>query len=103
MEIAQRIHSVKEYYFAIKLREVRSLIDAGKPIINAGIGNPDFLPPDHVIPAINTALQNPKAHGYQSYIGLPELRIAMVDFYKKINFFDNLLSTFGGNYDHIKQ
>lgn len=79
---AKRLESVQEYYFATKLREVRSLINAGKPIVNAGIGSPDLSPPDHVIPALTTALQDPKAHGYQSYLGLPELREQMAAFYK---------------------
>jgi LL-diaminopimelate aminotransferase len=80
---ARRLDSVHEYYFATKLREVRSLINAGKPIINAGIGNPDFLPPSHVIPALTEAMLDSRAHGYQSYLGLPELRAAMAAFYKK--------------------
>jgi len=79
---AKRLDSVQEYYFATKLREVRQLINEGKPIINAGIGSPDLLPPDHVIPALTAALQDPKAHGYQSYLGLPELREQMAAFYK---------------------
>ena len=79
---AKRLYSVEEYYFATKLREVRQLMNAGKPIINAGIGSPDLLPPDHVIPALTAALQDPKAHGYQSYLGLPELREGMAAFYK---------------------
>jgi LL-diaminopimelate aminotransferase len=80
---ANRLDSVQEYYFATKLREVRSLLLLGKPIINAGIGNPDLLPPKHVVPALAAALQDPSAHGYQSYLGLPELRTAMSIFYKK--------------------
>lgn len=79
---AQRLDTVQEYYFATKLREVKTLIDAGMPIINAGIGNPDLPPPDGVLNALALALQNPKAHGYQSYMGLPELRQAMADFYR---------------------
>jgi len=82
IKTATRLDSVQEYYFATKLREVRALSDSGKPIINAGIGNPDLLPPDHVFPALAAALQDPKAHGYQSYLGLPELREAMSQFYK---------------------
>jgi LL-diaminopimelate aminotransferase len=81
IKTATRLDSVQEYYFATKLREVRSLLEEGKPIINAGIGNPDLLPPDQVIPAITAAMQDPKAHGYQSYLGLPELRESMSQFY----------------------
>jgi LL-diaminopimelate aminotransferase len=83
IQTAKRLDSVQEYYFATKLREVRSLLLLGKPIINAGIGNPDLLPPKHVVPALAAALQDPSAHGYQSYLGLPELRTAMASFYKR--------------------
>lgn len=76
---AKRLNDVKEYYFSTKLREVRSLIDQGKPIINLGIGSPDLAPPATVM----DALKNADVHGYQSYQGLPELRKAMALFYKK--------------------
>jgi LL-diaminopimelate aminotransferase len=76
---AKRLNDVKEYYFSTKLREVRSLIDQGKPIINLGIGSPDLAPPATVM----DALKNADIHGYQSYQGLPELRKAMAVFYKK--------------------
>lgn len=76
---AKRLNDVKEYYFSTKLREVRSLIDQGKPIINLGIGSPDLAPPATVM----NALKNADIHGYQSYQGLPELRKAMALFYKK--------------------
>lgn len=79
LPIAKRLNDVKEYYFSIKLREVRSLIAQGKPIINLGIGSPDLAPPETVI----RALKNADVHGYQSYQGLPELRKAMASFYKR--------------------
>ncbi|WP_405379038.1 pyridoxal phosphate-dependent aminotransferase [Nonlabens sp. Asnod3-A02] len=80
---AKRLDSVQEYYFATKLREVRGLINEGKPVINAGIGSPDLLPPPNVVPALIEAVQDARAHGYQSYLGLPELKNAMAGFYKK--------------------
>ena len=80
---ANRLNSVKEYYFSIKLREVRNLILQGKPIINLGIGSPDLAPPAEVIKAINNASSQGQNHGYQSYQGVPELRQSIADFYKK--------------------
>ena len=75
---ANRLNDVKEYYFSIKLREVRALIAQGKPIINLGIGSPDLNPPEEVIHALNSA----NTHGYQNYQGIPELRHAMAEFYQ---------------------
>ena len=82
IEVANRLHTVEEYYFSKKLREVNMLIANGKPIINLGIGSPDMEPPQKVIDAIKNSLKNPNAHKYQSYQGLPELRDAMSSFYK---------------------
>ena len=80
---AKRLDSVKEYYFSKKLREVAALIKAGKPILNMGIGSPDLPPDPSVIVAIKDSLLEPKAHMYQSYQGLPELREAIASFYQK--------------------
>ena len=82
MEVAKRLHSVEEYYFSKKLKEVNFLKSQGKPIINLGIGSPDLQPPGKVISAIAESLNVATAHKYQSYQGLPELREAIADFYK---------------------
>lgn len=75
---ANRLQSVNEYYFSVKLREVRMLAQQGKPIINLGIGSPDLSPPDEVI----EAMKNADVHSYQSYQGIPELRQSIAEFYK---------------------
>ncbi|WP_452223342.1 pyridoxal phosphate-dependent aminotransferase [Lacinutrix chionoecetis] len=82
MEVANRLHSVEEYYFSKKLKEVNFLKSQGKPIINLGIGSPDLQPPEKVITAITESLNATNAHKYQSYQGLPELRTAIANFYK---------------------
>jgi aspartate/methionine/tyrosine aminotransferase len=82
IKTANRLHSVQEYYFSKKLREVRQLISEGKAVINMGIGSPDLPPDAAVIDALQKAMFDDKAHEYQSYQGLPELRKGMADFYK---------------------
>ncbi|MDG1794209.1 MAG: aminotransferase class I/II-fold pyridoxal phosphate-dependent enzyme [Flavobacteriaceae bacterium] len=82
MVTASRLHTVEEYYFSKKLREVNALKAAGAPIINLGIGSPDLAPPKAVIAAITASLSDATAHKYQSYQGLPELRSAMSNFYQ---------------------
>jgi LL-diaminopimelate aminotransferase len=54
---ATRLNSVSEYYFSAKLREVAQMNVEGKNV--------------------------PNAHGYQSYVGLPELRNGFATWYKK--------------------
>lgn len=78
---ANRLHTVEEYYFSKKLREVRGLIAEGRPVINMGIGSPDLAPSEAIIKSIQDAVLESGAHQYQSYQGLPELREAVADFY----------------------
>ena len=80
---SRRLNSVEEYYFSKKLREVSKMVQNGEPIINMGIGSPDLSPSNNVINEIKSSLTNPSAHKYQSYQGLPELREAISQFYKK--------------------
>lgn len=83
MNTAQRLQSVKEYYFSSKLREVKQLITSGKPIINMGIGSPDLRPNQEVVQALVSSLEDQTAHQYQSYQGIPELRTAIAAFYQR--------------------
>jgi aspartate/methionine/tyrosine aminotransferase len=82
IQTAIRLNSVQEYYFSRKLREVRQLTAEGKLVINMGIGSPDLAPDIKVIEAMQKAMFDDKAHEYQSYQGLPELRKGMADFYR---------------------
>ena len=80
--VANRLHSVEEYYFSKKLREVAALKAQGKSIINLGIGSPDLAPLESASNALVQSLSYVNAHKYQSYQGLPELRQAITSFYK---------------------
>ena len=80
---ANRLASVQEYYFSRKLREVAQMVQKGHPVINMGIGSPDLAPHPEVIKALSNAMEHPRAHMYQSYQGLPELRSAIAAFYHK--------------------
>ncbi|MBQ9591878.1 MAG: aminotransferase class I/II-fold pyridoxal phosphate-dependent enzyme [Paludibacteraceae bacterium] len=80
---ARRLSSVKEYYFSTKLKEIDALRRQGKDIISLGIGSPDMMPSAPTIQALCDDAKKADAHGYQSYVGIPELRQAFADFYKK--------------------
>ena len=83
IEPANRLNIVEEYYFSKKLREISELEAKGESIINMGIGSPDLQPPSQVVEVLKNSLKDEKAHQYQSYRGLPELRKAMANFYKE--------------------
>lgn len=85
---ADRVSSVKEYYFSVKNREIAALNAARKasgedPIVNLGIGAPDRMPPAQVIEQLCEEARRPDAHKYQSYKGIPELRRAFAAWYRK--------------------
>ena len=80
---ADRLASVQEYYFSRKLKEVAKLNAEGKDIISLAIGSPDMPPSEHTIDVLCQEARKPNAHGYQPTIGIPELRQAMADFYKR--------------------
>lgn len=80
---ADRISNVSEYYFSKKLKEIAKLNAEGKDIISLGIGSPDMPPSEQTIEALCDDARKADAHGYQSYIGIPELRQAFAAFYKK--------------------
>lgn len=80
---AQRIQQVEEYYFSRKLKEIRQLLNEGKPVINLGIGSPDLPPSPVVTKALQEALDQPTAFSYQSYQGIPSLNENFKDFLKQ--------------------
>ena len=55
----------------------------GLDVISLGIGSPDMPPSEQTIKALceNAPLAN--VHGYQPYVGIPELRQGFADFYQK--------------------
>ena len=83
MFTAERLKYVDEYYFSKKMREVNSYISSGRPIINMAIGSPDLSPSLEVKQALSESIDHQRSSMYQSYVGLPELRGAISDFYNK--------------------
>lgn len=81
---AERLNTVSEYYFSIKLKEVAEMNAAGKNVISLGIGSPDLPPSDETIATLGNAAKDPKAHGYQTHVGIPEFRKALTDWYKDL-------------------
>lgn len=80
---AERVQRVSEYYFSRKLKEVAQMNAEGKDVINLGIGSPDMSPSLSAIERLCTEARKPDTHGYQSYIGIPELRQGFANWYQK--------------------
>ena len=83
MKTSKRLEGIGEYYFSQKLREIEALNNAGKQIINLGIGSPDLPPHPDVIKTLQEESAKPTVHAYQGYKGSPILRKAIADWYKR--------------------
>ena len=80
---ANRIGNVQEYYFSVKLKEIAQMNAQGADVINLGIGSPDLPPTKEVTDTLAEAAADPKGHGYQPYVGIPQLREAFSQWYKR--------------------
>jgi LL-diaminopimelate aminotransferase len=80
---AERTGKVQEYYFSQKLAQIDRMRKEGADIINLGIGSPDQPPSKSTISALIDYATKPTSHGYQSYTGIPALRKAFSDWYRK--------------------
>jgi aspartate/methionine/tyrosine aminotransferase len=80
---ADRLNSVSEYYFSTKLKEIAEMNANGMNVISLGIGSPDLPPSPETVEALSKSAADPNVHGYQPYVGIPELRKAFADWYKK--------------------
>ena len=81
---ADRVEAIKEYYFSRKLRELAQLNAQGADIISLGIGGPDRAPAPEVIETMQREVAIESNHSYQSHNGLPQLRQAFADWYKRV-------------------
>ena len=80
---ARRLEIVEEYYFSVKLKEVARMNESGTRVINLGIGSPDLPPSAETVQVLCQAAARPDTHGYQPYVGIPELRAEFARWYKR--------------------
>jgi aspartate/methionine/tyrosine aminotransferase len=85
---ADRTANVQEYYFSQKLAQIDRMRRDGSDVINLGIGSPDQPPSESTVSALIAEAKKSTSHGYQSYSGIPSLRKAFSDWYKKYFYVD---------------
>jgi len=78
---ARRMADIAPFHVMKLLARARQLEAEGRPIVHMEIGEPDFATPQPIIQAGINALQKGYTH-YTPALGLPELRIAIADFYQ---------------------
>ena len=80
---ANRASKVEEYYFSRNNRRLDAMRKNGVDIINLGIGSPDMPPSAEVVKALAENAARPDVHGYQPYVGIPQLRAGYAEWYAK--------------------
>ncbi|OGO16787.1 MAG: LL-diaminopimelate aminotransferase [Chloroflexi bacterium RBG_16_50_11] len=83
MKVARRIQALKPYLFVEINKKIAEKRAKGEEIISFAIGDPDIPTPPHVIERLCQAAQDPVNHRYPESEGLPELHVAIADWYKK--------------------
>jgi alanine-synthesizing transaminase len=78
-----RINRLPPYVFGI-IGELKQAARArGEDIIDFGMGNPDQPTPEHIVNKLVDAAQRPDTHRYSVSKGVPRLRLAICDWYKR--------------------
>jgi LL-diaminopimelate aminotransferase len=83
MRPADRLSRLPPYPFARWGAHVDAARKGGLDVIRLDMGNPDLPPPDPVVQALVQSANRPDRHGYAGYRGLPALRGAIADYYRR--------------------
>ncbi|WP_028951103.1 aminotransferase class I/II-fold pyridoxal phosphate-dependent enzyme [Sulfurihydrogenibium subterraneum] len=78
-----RIKRLPQYVFAVVNDLKARLRKEGEDIIDLGMGNPDLPPAPHIIEKLCESAKKKTTHRYSMSQGIPRLRKAITDFYKK--------------------
>lgn len=77
------IRRLPPYVFSI-VNDLKSKARAGgEDIIDLGMGNPDQATPEHIVKKLVEASSDPRTHRYSTSAGIPKLRKAVCDWYKR--------------------
>ena len=78
-----RIKRLPPYVFA-EVNAMKAAARArGEDIIDFGMGNPDTPPAQHIIDKLVDTARDPKTHRYSTSRGIPGLRLANANYYKR--------------------
>ncbi|MFH1691464.1 MAG: LL-diaminopimelate aminotransferase [Candidatus Omnitrophota bacterium] len=83
ISLSKKLESLPPYLFAQIDAAKRQARKEGRNIIDLGIGDPDIPTPDFVIDKLYEAAKDPRNHRYALDQGMPELRAAIADWYKR--------------------
>jgi alanine-synthesizing transaminase len=79
----RRINGLPPYVFATINDLKTASRRAGNDVIDLGFGNPDLPSPDVAVEKLSEAVHNPRNHRYSASRGIPKLRLAISDLYRR--------------------
>ena len=79
----RRITNLPPYVFTIIDSLKVEMRRAGDDVIDLGFGNPDLPSPDIAVEKLAEAAHNSRNHRYSASRGIPKLRLALADLYKR--------------------
>ena len=83
IEKSERLKKLPPYLFVELDKAKRAAREAGRDIIDLGIGDPDIPTPNFIIDAFNKAVRDPKTHRYALDQGSPGFRNAASKWLKR--------------------
>lgn len=83
MKMAKRIENLPPYLFVEIAKKIAEKRAKGEDVITFAVGDPDMPTPSHIIDRLCQAARDQANHRYPESEGLPELRQAIADWYKK--------------------
>jgi len=78
-----KIRRLPPYVFEQVNRSKAALRAEGADIIDLGMGNPDLPTPKHIVDKLVETARKPDVNGYSASRGIPGLRRALTDYYKR--------------------
>ncbi len=80
---ADRLSKLPTYLFVDIDAKKRAAIEAGRDVIDFGIGDPDQPTPGFIVDRLREAAGDPANHRYASTLGMSELRQAIAEFFQR--------------------
>ncbi len=80
---AEKLAALPQYVFARVNALRHAARQAGRDVIDLGMGNPDQPTPAHIVDKLCETVRDPRVHGYSASKGIPGLRKAVCEWYDR--------------------
>jgi LL-diaminopimelate aminotransferase len=83
MQIAKRMEPLKGFLVMEMNMRLAKMKQEGRDVVNLGVGDPDFNPPEPLLQALKEAVGHPDYHHYPSFYPHQPLKDAIAGWYKR--------------------